>query len=119
MSGTFRLDGVLFPRDPLIKRWTRQRVAAHSNGEGIFVDLWQLDMRFGTLDIIGENDFFMGKFLEGGLHDAVLPHPEDGSLQLFTGVAIANYPFSFGDVDHDAWAVNPTLTLTGIPVERL
>jgi hypothetical protein len=119
MSGTFQLDSVLFPRDPLTKRWTRQRVATDSQGEDIFVDLWRLEMRFGTLDTQGESDFFMNKFLAGGLHDAVLPHPEDGSLQSFTGVAIANYNFSFGDVDRDGFALNPTLTLASVPVERL
>jgi hypothetical protein len=119
MSGTFQLDSALFPRDPLTKRWTRQRVATGSQGEGIFIDFWQLEMRFGTLDTQGESDFFMDKFLAGGLHDAVLPHPEDGSLQSFTGVAIANYTFSFGDVDRDAFALNPTLTLASVPVVRL
>lgn len=119
MSGTFQLDSELFPRDPLTKRWTRQRVATASTAEGIFVDLWRLEMRFGTLDTQGESDFFMEKFLASGLHDAVLPHPEDGSLQSFTGVAIANYSFSFGDIDRDGFALNPSLTLAAIPVVRL
>ena len=119
MSGTFRLDNSLFPRDPLTKRWTRQRVATAGRGEGIFIDFWQLEMRFGTLDTVGESDFFMSKFLAGGLHDAVLPHPEDGSLVSFTGVAIANYSFSFGDVDRDSFAENPVLTLASVPVVRL
>jgi hypothetical protein len=119
MSGTFQLNSELFPKDPLSKRWTRQRVATASTGEGIFIDFWQLEMRFGTLDTVGESDFFMGKFLEGGLHNAVLPHPEDGSLQSFTGVAIANYSFSFGDIDRDGFAQNPTLTLASVPVARL
>jgi hypothetical protein len=119
MSGTFQLDNTLFPRDPLTKRWVRQRTATSGPGEGIFVDLWRLEMRFGTLDLIGESDFFMDKFLEDGLHSAVLPHPEDGSLQSFTGVAIADYSFSFNEVDRDAWAVNPNLVLEAIPVARL
>lgn len=119
MSGTFQLDGALFPRDPLTKRWTRQRVATDSQGEGVFVDLWRLEMRFGTLDTIGESDYFMNKFLASGLHSAVLPHPEDGSLQTFTGVAIANYSFSFGDIDRDGYALNPTLILDAIAVQRL
>ena len=119
MSGTFQLDSELFPRDPLTKRWQRQRVATASIGGGIFIDFWQLEMRFGTLDTQGESDFFMDKFLQGGLHDAVLPHPEDGSLVSFTGVAIANYSFSFGDIDRDGFANNPTLTLASVPVARL
>jgi len=119
MSGTFRLDNQLFPRDPLTKRWVRERAGTGGPGEGVFVDLWRFEMRFGTLATIGESDFFMSKFLEAGLHTAVLPHPEDGSLQTFTGVAIANYGFSFNDVDRDAWAVNPTLILAAIPVARV
>jgi hypothetical protein len=119
MSGTFQLDGELFIRDPLTKRWVRERTATGGVGEGIFIDIWRLEMRFGTLATTGESDFFMGKFLEGGLHNAVLPHPEDGSLQSFTGVAIANYSFSFNDIDRDGWATNPVLVLAGIPVARL
>lgn len=119
MSGTFQLDGELFPKDPLTKRWTRQRVATDGQGEGIFVDFWRLEMRFGTLDTVGDSDFFMTKFLASGLHNAVLPHPEDGSLQNFTGVAIANYTFSFGDVGRDSFVFNPTLVLDAIPVQRL
>jgi hypothetical protein len=67
VSGTFSLDGNLFPKDPLTKRWTRQRTATGGPGEGIFIDFWRLEMRFGTLDTVGESDFFMGKFLESGL----------------------------------------------------
>lgn len=119
MSGTFQIDGNLYPRDPLTKTWQRQRTATGGQGEGIFIDFWQLDMRFGTLDLIGESDFFMDKFLEAGLHTVVLPHPEDGSLQTFTGVAIADYSFSFNDIDRDVWAVNPRLVMTSIPVARL
>lgn len=119
MSGTFQLDGVLFPKDPLTKRWTRERAATGGPGEGVFVDLWRLELSFGTLDTQGESDFFMSKFLGNGLHSAVLPHPEDGSLQSFTGVAISDYRFSFGDVDRDAYALNPRLVLSAIPVARL
>lgn len=119
MSGTFQLDGALFPRDPLIKRWVRERTATSGPGEGIFIDFWRLEMSFGTLDIQAESDFFMSKFLASGLHSAVLPHPEDGSLQSFTGVAISDYSFSFGDVDSDAYALNPRLILSAIPVARL
>lgn len=119
MSGTFSLDSQLFPKDPLTKRWVRDRVATQSTAEGVYVDLWRLEMSFGTLATVGESDFFMAKFLASGLHNAVLPHPEDGSLQSFTGVAISDYSFSFGDVDHDAYALNPRLILSAIPVARL
>jgi hypothetical protein len=119
VSGTFQLDSELFPKDPLTKRWTRERTAVSSVGEGIFLDFWRLECRFGTLDTQGESDFFMNKFLASGLHSAVLPHPEDGSLQTFTGVAIADYNFTFGDVDRDAFALNPVLILAGIPANRV
>lgn len=119
MSGTFQLDGELFPKDPLTKRWTRERAATSSVGEGIFIDFWRLECRFGTLDTQGESDYFMSKFLETGLHTAVLPHPEDGSLQTFTGVAIADYNFTFGDIDRDGYALNPVLVLSAIPASRI
>jgi hypothetical protein len=119
MSGTFRLDNELFPKDPLTKRWVRERTATQGPGEPIFVDLWRFEMRFGTLETVGEHSFFLGKFLESGLHTAVLPHPEDGSLQTFTGVAISDYRFSFNDIDRDGWTVNPVMILGSIPVARL
>lgn len=119
MSGTFQVDGSLFPRDPLTKRWIRDRIATQSTAEGVYIDLWRFEMSFGTLDILNESDFFMGKYLENTLHTFVLPHPEDSSLQTFTGVAISSYTFSFGDVDRDAYALNPRLILSAIPVDRL
>lgn len=119
MSGTFQLDGSLFPKDPLIKRWVRERAGTQGPGEGIYVDVWRLEMSFGTLDIIGESNYFMSKFQESGLHTAVLPHPETGALTTFTGVAITEYAFSFGDTDHDNYALNPRLILSAIPVVQI
>ncbi len=119
MSGTFQLDSSLFPKDPLVKRWVRERAGTQGPGEGIYVDVWRLEMSFGTLDIIGESDYFMGKFQESGLHTAVLPHPETSTLTTFTGVAITDYAFSFGDTDHDNYALNPRLILSAIPVVQL
>ena len=119
MSGTFQLDGQLFPRDPLTKRWIRERAATQGPGEGIYIELQRLEMRFGTLATAEESNFFMDKFLAGGLHTAVLPHPETGSLQTFTGVAISDYGFSFNEVDRDSYALNPRLILSGIPVAQL
>lgn len=114
MSGTFQLDGTLFPKDPLIKRWTRQRIAASGVGEPIYTAFWQIEMTFGLLDAADEVSYFEDKWLTGGLYTAVLPHPKTGQLVGFTGVAISDFTYEFNDFDSNAWAEGSQLTLTHI-----
>lgn len=116
MSGTFQLAGTLFPKDPLTKRWRRQREATQGPGGGVYADLWRFEANFGTLKTKAESDYFLTKFLAGGLYTTVLPHPQTGNLATFTGAAIEDYTFSFGDVDSDDYALNPRLTLGGINI---
>ncbi len=93
MSGTFQLNGQLFPKDPLTKNWVSERVATRGTREGVYSEVWRFDCSFGTLETQGESDFFMIKFRAGGLYTAVLPHPDTSTLTTFTGVAIDNYTF--------------------------
>jgi len=111
MSGTFQLGGALFPRDPLTKRWTPDQVGRRGTREPIFTDIWRLELGFGTLESIGEHDFFMSRFITGGLYSAVLPHPTTGLLVSFTGVSIEDYGAEFNDVDHNTWAEGARLVL--------
>lgn len=111
MSGTFKLDSALFPRDPLAKRWTPQEVGRRGTREPIFTDIWRLEMDFGTLETVGEHDFFMSRFIAGGLYPATLPHPINAQLTNFTGVSIESYEATFGDVDHNYYAEGARLVL--------
>jgi len=111
MSGTYQLDSLLFPRNPLTKSWTPDQVGRRGTREPIFSDVWRLELQFSTLETIGEHDFFMSRFISGGLYDAVLPHPITGNLTDFTGVAIESYQGPFNDIDSDYWTENPRLTL--------
>lgn len=104
MSGTYKLDGVLFPKNPIVKRWTRQQIDTTGVGESIYSDFWQIELTFGALVVANEMSFLESRWLTGGLHTATLPHPVTGQLVGFTGVNIADVSFEFTDVDSDYWA---------------
>lgn len=114
MSGTYKLDGALFERNPLTKTWARQQIAMHGSNEPIFADFWQLDMSFGWLESATEMNFFEDAFLDGGEHTAQLPHPQTGQLVGFTGVFIADFTFEFNDIDRNKYAVGARLVLEHI-----
>ena len=115
MSGTYQLDGELFTKNPIAKRWQRQQIASSGVGESVFAAPWQLQMTFSHLSVATDVAFFEGKWLVGGLHTAVLPHPKTGNLTGFTGVNIESFDYSFNDIDSDGWTESgPTLTLSHI-----
>lgn len=111
MSGTYQLDGELFTKNPLAKRWQRRKIAADGVGQPIFTSFWQLELSFGTLETQSDVDFFEGKFLAGGLVSAVLPHPKTGNLTGFTGVAIEEFSYEYNDVEADSWAESARMLL--------
>lgn len=104
MSGTYKLDGNLFTENPIAKRWSRQPIDTTGVGEAIYSDFWQLELSFGALKVVDEMSFFMTRWLAGGLHTAVLPHPATGHLTGFTGTNIQDVSFEFTDIDSDYWA---------------
>jgi hypothetical protein len=112
MSGSYQLGGSLFPTNPLTKTWTAEQVGRRGTREPILSSIWRLELQFSTLQAIGQHDFFMSRFISGGLYTAVLPHPITGQLTNFTGVSIDAYQGPFTDVDSDGWSENPRLTLT-------
>jgi len=112
-SGTYELDGVPFPKNPLTKRWSRQQLAHGGDRRAVHADLWQLELSFGTLDM-AQSAYFEDAYYADGLHSARLPHPTNGQLSHFTGVAVDEYGFSFGDTDANGWALNPRLVLSGM-----
>ncbi len=111
MSGTFKLDGQLFPVDPIRKRWSREEIASSGVGESIFPAFWRLELEFPTLHTPDEVAFFYDRWTAGGLHTAVLPHPRTGQLVGFTGVNIPEWAGEMNDVDSNAWSENPRLVL--------
>lgn len=114
MSGTYKLDGSLFERNPLTKTWSRQQVAIHGTNEPIFTDFWSLDMSFGWLTSATEMNFFEDAFLDGGAHTAQLPHPQTGELVGFTGVFIADFSYEFNEYERNKYAVGARLVLEHI-----
>lgn len=111
MSGTYQLDGALFPKNPIAKRWRREKVADSGVGESIYTAFWQLELEFPTLDAPDEGSFFYDRWTAGGLHTAVLPHPRTGQLVGFTGVDIVDWVFEFDDIDRDNWDTSPRMVL--------
>jgi hypothetical protein len=114
MSGTYKLDGSLFERNPLTKTWTRQQVGVHGTNEPIFTDFWRLDMSFGWLESATEMNFFEDAFLGGGEHTAQLPHPQTGNLTGFTGLYIAEFSYDFNEYERNKYAVGARLVLEHI-----
>jgi hypothetical protein len=114
MSGTYQLDGSLFTKNPLAKRWQRQQIARSGVGESIYSDFWQIELSFGILSVADDIPFFEARWFAGGLHTAVLPHPETGNLTGFTGVNIAEFNYEFNDVEADSWADGGRLLLDHI-----
>jgi len=122
MSGTFEMDGLQFPLDPLSKRWRRQEVARSGERESIFSGIWTFEMDFGTLEATGDFDFFYDLFVAGGLHTAILPHPRNGALTGFTGgVNFQSLETEYNDVDANSWVegtrivLDVNLAATGTP----
>ena len=114
MSGTYQLDGELFPQNPIAKRWSRQPIAVAGAGETIYSAFWQIELSFGILDTTTDVPFFEGKWLGGGLHTAVLPHPETAQLVQFTGTNIQDFSYELNDVDSDGWAEGGRLIINHI-----
>lgn len=115
MSGTYKLDGAFFPRNPLTKRWSRQQIATSGVAESIYTDFHQIEMSFGILEHNDEVSFFEDAWLAGGLHTAVLPHRKTGQLTGFTGVNIQDFSWDFSDIDSDSFAeAGSTLILNHI-----
>ncbi len=111
MSGTYQLDGSLFPLDPIAKRWKRQNVAASGVGEGIYAGFWSLELEFPTQQMATQASFFFDRWMAGGLHTAVLPHPRTGQLVGFSGCNMNEWAFEISDVDANSWATRPQLVI--------
>jgi hypothetical protein len=114
MSGTYKLDGSLFERNPLTKTWARQQVAVRGTNEPIFTDFWRLDMSFVWLESETEMNFFENKFIIGGEHTAQLPHPQTGHLTGFTGVYIAEFSYEFNEYERNKYSVAGRMVLEHI-----
>jgi hypothetical protein len=114
MSGTYKLDGQLFSKNPIAKRWQRQRVATSGVGESIYSNFWRIELSFGALETNPDVAYFEDRFLAGGLHTAILPHPKTGELTGFTGVNIADFNYEFTDVDSDGWGEGGRMILDHI-----
>lgn len=114
MSGTFELDGLLFPKDPIAKRWGRQSIATDGVGQSLYSSFWNLELSFGALEVNGEVSFFEDRWLTGGLHTVVVPHPETGNLTGFTGVNIQDFSYEFTDVDANSWGDGGRMALNHI-----
>lgn len=120
MSGSYQLSAIssstmsLFPQNPLNKRWQSTRVGTGGQREPIFAAFWQLEMNFSILETRGESDYFMSRFIAGGLYNAYLPHPITGRVVGFTGVSIEEVSLSWMDVDRDSWTEDGYRVMLGV-----
>lgn len=120
MSGTYQISlpnsstMQQFSCNPLSKRWLAERIGTGGQREPIFASFWQLEMNFSILEVRGESDFFMSRFVAGGLYNAYLPHPISGALVGFTGVSIESVDFGFADVERDRWTEDGYRVVLGV-----
>jgi len=76
-----------------------------------------LELDFPTLNTSAEGEetsFFYDKWIAGGLHTALLPHPRTAMLTGFTGINIVEWAFEIDDIDSNDWARGPRLVLDRI-----
>lgn len=110
MSGTFQLDGELFPQNPLEKRWNGEKLGYTGDRVPVLSGVWTYSLSFGLMS--AENyRFYEDKFIAGGIHQAVLPHPISSDLSLFTGVYIDSVEGGFNDVDRNSYVTDVSMTL--------
>lgn len=116
MSGTYQLSQIgsstmaQFPSNPLTKTPRLQRVGTTGAGGPIFAAFFQWDFGWGP-GPRSEMTFFESRYINGGLYNALLPHPITGNLTGFTGVAIDNFDYTFNDVERDSWVDGYRLSL--------
>lgn len=112
----YKLDGTEFPTDPISKRPTRQFIGKQGTGESIYFAFWQYELNFPLLETETDLEFLVGKWLAGGLHTAVLPHPKTGTMTGFTGVNIADVSYEFIDVEEDGWAASARMLIDHVNI---
>lgn len=119
MSGTYQIDGELFITNPLSKRWQRQSLGHAGSAPPIYTPYWTFEVSFGTLAYGSGSaqSFLMDKWLEDGLHGAVLPHPKTGYLSIFSGVSIESVTFDIPEFDRDRWTTGGRMILGHISLE--
>lgn len=111
MSGTFQIDGNLFPSNPLDKTWQAEKVDHKGTREPVFSGVWTLNLSF-AITSTSDAEFFQARFIQDGQrHTAVLPHPITGQLATFTGVYIDEFQGTFDQYDYNAYQSDVNMTL--------
>lgn len=116
MSGTYSIAAIgssiqaQFPANPLTKSPRLQRVGTSGAGGPIFAAFFTWDFGWGP-GPRSDVTFFESRYINGGLYNALLPHPITGALVGFTGVAIDDVSYTFNDVERDSWYDSLRVTL--------
>lgn len=111
----YKFNAIDFPKDPIGKRWNRQRIGTTGNRVPVFADIWQLELNFPTLETQGQSDYFESRFFAETLYNATLPHPISGDFTIFTGTSIEEYTYEFADIGNttrEFYAWNARLVLS-------
>jgi len=112
MSGTYRLDGQLYPVNPISTVWVSPEIVGTSgNGVPIFSPVRQCELQFPIMEV-AEWLWFQTKFEQGTLHDAVLPAPYDQILTQYTGVSILSLDQEKTDIRE--WVFDGAMVLANI-----
>lgn len=108
MSGSYAISQIgssttaLFPDNPISKTPRLQRVGTSGAGAPIFAAFFQWEFSWGPAPK-ADVSFFESRYVNGGLYNALLPHPTTMALVGFTGVAIDEVDYTLNDVERDSW----------------
>lgn len=116
MTGSYQISAIssptlsLFPENPLSKSPRLNRVATSGAGAPIFAAFFTWDFGWGP-GPRSDVTFFESRYINGGLYNAILPHPITMHPTSFTGVVIESFEYTVNDVERDSWADSYRLTL--------
>lgn len=97
MSGTFQLDGSLFPENPIKTHWIQGKVGIKGTGEPVYINYWQCEMELPYLTSVQKSYFLQKKFTPGS-HVFIATSPLDDSLITVSGCYIASFDTANFDV---------------------
>jgi hypothetical protein len=109
-TGTFQIDGELFPSNPLEKSWGSESLGNYGTRAPFISGTWNLSLSF-AITSSSDAKFFQTRFIQGDRKAAVLPHPITGELALFTGVYIDQFQGDFDQYDYNNYQTSVNMNL--------
>lgn len=94
----FKINGVAFPKDPIVKPWNREEIFTRGDRRRAFTGFNELPCDFPTLTV-PEYAFFHGLWMTGSFFTLTLPSLDYTSMFDYTGSVIVNVSGQEQDVE--------------------